>query len=123
MGNVAMAMTCTLAYFLIGWIVVFFIGWVDGGRTISYTMSDDETLAIIFLLWPLFVVAITIGKILNAINAIRFMIKPLSFIGRFMDGFFSFIGYIFKPYSLGKAIHSWWYYRKSDKQTGKDGSK
>lgn len=110
MGNAAIAMTCTLAYFLIGWIVVFYIGWGDGGRTMSYTMSDDETLAIIFLLWPFFVVAITIGKILNAINDIRSMI----FIGWIVDRLFSCIGYIFKPYSLGKAIHSWWCHRKKE---------
>ena len=82
-----------LGYFLGGWIVMLIMGWLDEDNTYNADLIWTAG-----LMWPLFLVFISVWKTLELLIAIgdRF---PL--IGKVLHC----IGMVFRPYSLGQDIY------------------
>lgn len=82
-----------LGYCLGGWIVMLIMGWLDEDNT-----YDANLIWTAGLMWPLFLVFISVWKTLELLIALG---DRFPWIGKV----FYCIGMVFRPYSLGQNIY------------------
>ena len=82
-----------LGYCIVGWIVMLIMGWFDEDNTYA-----DDLIWTAGLMWPLFLVVVSVWKILELLIALG---DRFPWIGKVLHC----IGMVFRPYSLGQDIY------------------